>query len=63
MSGVVRGSVGGRRGGFQGVVGECVLVSGLLLCGVCFMIRLNMGLYMSVYVSFIGNFCALRLSM
>jgi hypothetical protein len=36
-------------------VGGCVFVSGLLLCGICFMIRLNMGLCMSVYVSFICN--------
>jgi hypothetical protein len=41
-------------------VGEGELVSDLLLCGMCFMIRFNMGLSVSVYVSFICNFCALR---
>jgi hypothetical protein len=40
-----------------------VLVSGLLFFGIRFMIRLNMGLCLSVYVSFICNFCALTLCM
>jgi hypothetical protein len=43
------------------VLGEGELVSDILLCGICFMIRLNMGLCVSMYVSFICNFCALRL--
>jgi hypothetical protein len=37
------------------------VVSDLLLCGICFMIRSNMGLCIPMYVSFICNFCALRL--
>jgi hypothetical protein len=36
--------------------GESELVSDLLLCWVCFMIRSNMGLCMSVYMSFIVTF-------
>jgi hypothetical protein len=43
------------------VVVEGGLVSGLLLCGICFMIRLNMGLCVPVFVPFICSFCALRL--
>jgi hypothetical protein len=41
------------------VVGEGGL-NGLLLRGICFMIRLNMELCVSVCVSFICSFCALR---
>jgi hypothetical protein len=38
-------------------------MSGLLVCGKCFIIRSNMGLCVSVCVSFIGGFCVLRLYM
>jgi hypothetical protein len=41
------GSVGG---------GECVMI----LCGTWFMIGPNMGLCISIYTTFICNFCALR---
>jgi hypothetical protein len=44
-------------------VGEGGLMTDLLLCEICFMIRPNMGLCVPVYVSFIRNFCALRLCM
>jgi hypothetical protein len=43
------------------VVGEGELVTGLLLCGISFIIRSNMGLCISVYMSFLCNVCALRL--
>jgi hypothetical protein len=46
---------------FLGGVGEGELVSDLLLYGIYFMIRSNMGLCTSAYVSSICNFCALRL--
>jgi hypothetical protein len=39
------------------------VVNGSLLCGICFRIRLNMGLCLSVYISFICNFCELKLYM
>jgi hypothetical protein len=42
-------------------VGEGGLVSGLLLCRVCFKIILNTGLCVSVCVSYICSFCTLRL--
>jgi hypothetical protein len=42
-------------------VGEGEMVSGAPLCGTCFIIRLNMGLHVYVYVLFICSFCALRL--
>jgi hypothetical protein len=48
---------------FLVVVGEGGLVSALLLCPICFMIRLNMGLSMSMCDIFICSFCALRLCM
>jgi hypothetical protein len=44
-------------------VAEGGLVSGLLLCGICFTIRLNMDLYVSVFVSVSFSFCELRLCM
>jgi hypothetical protein len=44
-------------------VEEGGLVSDLLLCRMCLMIRLNMGLCISVYVLFICNFCELSLCM
>jgi hypothetical protein len=44
-------------------VEEGEFVSDVSLCGICFMIRLNMGLCISVYVSFNCSFCALRLCM
>jgi hypothetical protein len=63
MSGVVCRRVLGGRLGFEVSVGVGVLVSGLLLRAIFFRIRLNMGLCMSVYVSFICNLCALRFCM
>jgi hypothetical protein len=36
---------------------------GLLLCWICFIIRSNMGLYVSVCVSFICSFCVLGICM
>jgi hypothetical protein len=35
------------------VLGEGGFVSGLLLCDICFMIRLNMGLCVRTYCSFV----------
>jgi hypothetical protein len=46
-----------------------VLVCGLLLCGICFIIKSNMGLCIilrlciSVYMSFVCSFCLVRLRM
>jgi hypothetical protein len=34
-------------------VGEGVFVSGLLLCGICFMVRLNLGLCLCMYRSLV----------
>jgi hypothetical protein len=38
-----------------------VLVYDFLLCGICFMIKSNMGLCIAVYVLFIRSFCVLLL--
>jgi hypothetical protein len=50
---------GGGGGGFEVVVGEGVGKWFIAMWDM-FMFRLNMGLCISVYVSFISNSCALR---